>query len=194
MKVVGVIGSTGSGKSTFCRLIAKKTMLPIFDADRVVHQIYDQDKGVIFAIGQIVPFCVVCNKINRNLLRAALFKDKSILKKVEEVVHSAVYEKLIKNLKLYNRQQRRLVLLDIPLLFKIKAHLLCDEIVVIKCRKILLLQRRTNLRAKDCILHEELKIKGKGKTYNIKTIKITSGIGRLEMYKNYLQSTSYHPS
>ena len=49
MKVIGITGSIASGKSTVAQLIAKKKY-PLFNADNVVSNLYNNDKFINFLI------------------------------------------------------------------------------------------------------------------------------------------------
>ena len=44
--VIGITGSIGSGKSTIAKMFAEKGFA-LQDADKVVHEIYEQDKKTI---------------------------------------------------------------------------------------------------------------------------------------------------
>ena len=73
MKVIGITGSIGSGKSTVAQLIAKKKY-PLFSADRVVSELYKNNKFVKLLV----------KKFNLNDKKNIKRSIKLIVKRAEE--------------------------------------------------------------------------------------------------------------
>ena len=184
MKIVGITGPTASGKSSFSWLVKKCAPLcAVFDADKCVHRLYQNDKSVISKISQIAPGCLMQNSINRKFLFVQILKDRGLLEKIEYVVHAAVKEKIKDFLKFCRRSQIKLVVLDIPLLFKIDADVLCDKIVVVQASKMLLFQRRNNRCAKfgNAVVHDCINITKHRSKHKI--IHVRSGLEGYHLYK-----------
>ena len=92
MRLIGITGGIGAGKTEVLSFIRQHYLCKICLADEVAHIIQSpgQDcyekmvallgKGVLDADG----------RINKNRMAAQIFLDKSLLKKVNDIVHPAV--------------------------------------------------------------------------------------------------------
>ena len=81
---VAVTGGIGSGKSEVMKII-QTLGYPVFSADSVAHEIYD-DKEVLEKTAQEFPDCVVGHKVDRQKLADLVFCDESKRKKLERTV------------------------------------------------------------------------------------------------------------
>lgn len=131
MKVIGLTGSIAMGKSTAATMLARLGYAH-FDADAVVHALTGPGGK---ALAQIAAFAPQAVSIERGMDRKALgdlaFKDRSVLKQLEAVLHPLVYAENRRLLALWQRQRRRKVLLDIPLLLEGRGELRCDAVWVV---------------------------------------------------------------
>ncbi len=87
---VGVTGGIGSGKSTFCRLLAQKGV-PLYVADdeakRLMHCDMALRNALIAAFGSD---CYTSQGLNRQGLAAKVFGNPEALQRLNELVHPAV--------------------------------------------------------------------------------------------------------
>ncbi|MBN8544030.1 MAG: dephospho-CoA kinase [Alphaproteobacteria bacterium] len=127
MIVIGITGGIASGKSTIARMMAQRGITHV-DADVLVHGLM-KTPSVISEIAQIFPSAIKNGAVDRSALGAIVAKDKAALIALEMVLHPAVREAELAALKQSVRQNRRAVILDIPLLFESGAEALCDIVI-----------------------------------------------------------------
>jgi len=107
--VVGIVGEIGSGK-TFVGKIFKYYGYNVFNADKVVHNIYKKNK---FINQKILKFFKLNGKrVNIKDLTNVIIKNPSKLTKLNKIIHPEVKKKLLEFLK--KNKKKKLVVLDIP--------------------------------------------------------------------------------
>ena len=132
---IGLVGDIGSGKSH----IAKKFRYPVFNADNEVNKIYRTDKSCFFRLNKILPNYINSFPIKKiEILRAILAK-KSNLKKIIKIVHPKIKKKL--NIFLNKNKDKKIVILDIPLLLENKINKREDILVFVESKKKEILKR-----------------------------------------------------
>lgn len=88
--IVGLTGGIGSGKSTVAEIFTQLGV-PVYDADTKAKQLLDTDKELHQKLVQLLGDEVsTAGKINRQVMAAKIFADKSLLQKVNGLVHPAV--------------------------------------------------------------------------------------------------------
>ena len=89
MKVVGLTGSIGMGKSTTAAMFAA-CGAPVYDADAAVHELYALGGGAVEAIGAAFPEAVVAGAVDRARLSQIVVGHPDRLKQLETIVHPLV--------------------------------------------------------------------------------------------------------
>ncbi len=126
---IGLTGSISSGKTTACKLIAKKRG-PIFSADKTVKKLYLKKK-IQNKISKKLKFN---NKINfKKNLKNSLFNTKKTLQVLESIIHPLVRKEMFYFLK--KNKNRKFLFLEIPLLVESKLQRFFDVTIFIKSRK-----------------------------------------------------------
>ena len=123
---VGVLGTIGSGKS----FIAKLFKQPVFDADQEVKIIYRENKECFKNLKKKLPDFIKSFPIKKNELIKAINKDKRNLAKISSVVHPLVRKKM--KIFLRENKNKKMVILDIPLLIENKLNKKSDILLFIK--------------------------------------------------------------
>ena len=189
MIVLGLTGGIGSGKSTIARYFRQKN-IPVFDSDKEVNVLYlKKDKDLLRVIRKILGTkdIFAAKKINKKKLGDMVFNDLKKLSLLEKTIFKKLDRKRKEFLKKNIKQNKKIVVLDTPLLFENKINILCDYVITtrapIKKRIFRILKRpgMTNLKAKNIIakqMPEKKKQKlanfvvqtAKGKYYTKKSI------------------------
>jgi len=128
MLVLGLTGSIGMGKSTCAEMFAEMGV-PIFDADATVHRLYRGRAAPL--VEAAFPGTVVDGTVDRTRLGAEVFGKPAAIARLEGIVHPLVHETEIEFLKKAAEAGRRVVLLDIPLLFEVGGEDRVDVIVLV---------------------------------------------------------------
>jgi len=140
MKIVGLTGSIGTGKSTAARMLARFG-LPVHDADATVHAMFGRGGKAVAAIDAAFPGAVVDDAVDRAVLGRMVFGDRAALKRLEAIVHPLVRAAEQEFLRRQRRRRAPVVVLDIPLLFETGGERRCDVVVVVTCPRFLQAQR-----------------------------------------------------
>ncbi len=126
--VLGLTGSIGMGKSTVADMFAARGV-PVFDADAEVRRMQGPGGELVAAIERAFPGTTGAAGVDREKLGAAVFEDAEALARLEAIVHPAVHA--ARKAFLRRRAGRRLVLLDIPLLFEKGGAEEVDAVLVV---------------------------------------------------------------
>lgn len=156
MKIIGLTGSIGAGKTTVCEIF-KQIHLPVFEADHIVHQLFTQEKSLINNILKFFPQAVNNDQINRKVLGELVINDQQKLLKLEKIVHPFVKQELDKFLKNHQLNNSKTVMIEAPLLYEVGWHRFCDLVIVVSCFNHL--QRKRVLSRENMTFEKFLKLK-----------------------------------
>jgi dephospho-CoA kinase len=128
MRVLGLTGSIGMGKSTTAKLFAEAGV-PVYDADATVHMIYQGEAAP--AIEAAFPGTTVDGKVDRNRLSAQLVQDPAAIRRLEQIVHPMLRAYHQKFLEDAEQAGAPVVVVDVPLLFETGGEKRVDAVVVV---------------------------------------------------------------
>jgi dephospho-CoA kinase len=128
VRIIGLTGSIGMGKSTTAAMFRAKGV-PVHDADAAVHRLYRSD--AVVEIENAFPGIVTGGIVDRSALAGKVVGDDEALARLEGIVHPRVRKSEENFLSRSRAAGRRLVLLDIPLLLESGAQSRVDLIVVV---------------------------------------------------------------
>jgi dephospho-CoA kinase len=128
MRILGLTGSIGMGKSTTAKLFAEAGV-PVYDADVEVHQLYEGEAAP--AIEAAFPGTTVNGKVDRPKLSARVVHDPAAIKQLEQIVHPMLGASRKKFFADAEAAQAPVVVLDIPLLFETGGEKRVDAVVVV---------------------------------------------------------------
>tara|TARA_Y100000591_G_scaffold325560_1_gene346702 strand:+ start:62 stop:631 length:570 start_codon:yes stop_codon:yes gene_type:complete len=129
MRRIGILGDIGSGKS----YVANSFGYPVFNADQEVGKIYKKNKKVFLRLKKILPKYIYTYPINKYEITNAILSNKNNLKKIIKIVHFEVRKKM--RLFLRKNKNKKLVILDIPLLLESKLNKKNDILIFIDANK-----------------------------------------------------------
>jgi dephospho-CoA kinase len=128
MRIIGLTGSIGMGKSTTAAMFAARGV-PVHDADAVVHRLYAGE--AVAPLEAAFPGIAVDGVIDRARLAKRVVVDPQALSVLEAIVHPLVRENEQAFLRSRKAEGYRNVLLDIPLLFETGGAERTDVVVVV---------------------------------------------------------------
>jgi dephospho-CoA kinase len=128
MRILGLTGSIGMGKSTTAKLFAEAGV-PVYDADAAVHKIYVGEAAP--AIEAAFPGTTVEGRVDRAKLSAKVVHDPAAIKQLEQIVHPMLGASRKKFLADAERAGAPVVVMDIPLLFETGGEKRVDAVVVV---------------------------------------------------------------
>ena len=112
MKIIGILGDIGSGKS----FVAKKLGYPVFNADLEINKIYKKNLKCFKKLNKSFPRYIKSFPISKTELSNLILASRKNLKKIGHIVHPYV-QKNLKNF-LFKNKNKKIVTLDIPLLLE----------------------------------------------------------------------------
>ena len=131
MKVIGLTGGIGSGKSTVSQFLAELGAV-ILDADKVGHEAFKPDteawREVVAAFGRQI--LIASGDIDRRKLGEVVFGNPESLSRLNQIMHPRMYEMVKAQLEEYRRQGVEVVVLEAPLLVEAGWTSLVDEVWV----------------------------------------------------------------
>ncbi|MGE5475287.1 MAG: dephospho-CoA kinase [Bacteroidales bacterium] len=140
MKILGLTGSIGMGKSTAAAML-RRLGVPVHDADATVHRLLARGGAAVPAIAAAFPGVVENGAVNRQELGRRVFGQPAELRRLEAILHPLVRRAETEFLKCQRRRGTRLVVLDIPLLFETNGQRRCDAVAVVTAPAFLQEQR-----------------------------------------------------
>ena len=132
---IGILGDIGSGKS----YVAKNFGYPVFNADAEVGKLYKKDRKIFNKLKKTLPKYIYSFPINKNEITSAILANKSNLKKIISIVHVEIRKKM--NIFLKKNIDKKIVILDIPLLLENKINKKNDILIFIQSKKLDILKR-----------------------------------------------------
>jgi dephospho-CoA kinase len=130
MKVIGLTGGIGMGKSTAARSF-RRAGVQVFDADAAVHELQARGGRAVAPIAVAFPGAVRAGAVDREALRSAVLGNPDALRRLERIIHPLVRDMQRRFLARARRDRQRLVVLDIPLLFETRGDREFDLILVV---------------------------------------------------------------
>ena len=128
MKVVGLTGGIGSGKTTVAKLFAEQG-IPVFIADDEGKKLTDQDPEIRKQIRKLFGDQVYNdNKLDRGLIAAQVFADQEKLEALNAIIHPAV-AKRFENWK--QLQSAAYIIYEAAILFEKGGDKKCDLTILV---------------------------------------------------------------
>ncbi len=131
MKVIGLTGGIGSGKSTVSQFLAELGAV-ILDADRVGHEALKPDTDVWREVVAVFGRQVLTpgGNIDRARLGEIVFGKPESLSRLNQIMHPRMFDMVKAQLEGYRRQGVDVVVLEAPLLIEAGWTSLVDEVWV----------------------------------------------------------------
>lgn len=140
MKVLGLTGGIGMGKSTAAAAF-RRARIPVFDADAAVHRMQARGGRAVRTIGVAFPGTVRDGAVDRAALRQAVLGRPDALKRLEGILHPMVRQEEAEFVARARRHRKRAAVLDIPLLFETGGDRRVDEVIVVTAPPSVQMQR-----------------------------------------------------
>jgi len=142
MKVIGLTGGIGSGKSTVSQLLAELGAV-ILNADEMGHEAFKPDsegwRQVVAAFGRQI--LTPDDNIGRQKLGEVVFGNPESLSRLNQIMHPRIYDMVKAQLEEHRRQGTRAVVLEAPLLLEAGWTSLANEVWVTTAPEATVLQR-----------------------------------------------------
>jgi dephospho-CoA kinase len=115
--ILGLTGSIGMGKTAASNAF-KRLGIPVLSSDDLVHRLLAKGGRAVAAVASAFPKTYKEGAIDRSAMAQEVFGKPDRLAKLESILHPMVLEESARYVARQRRQRRRLVVLDIPLLYE----------------------------------------------------------------------------
>ena len=132
MKIIGITGGIGAGKSTVTKYLESKGFT-VIDADKIAHDIYKGNESLLEKIKENFGRDLVDKEGNLNrrelAVRAFETKEKKLL--LEELTHREILKRIEDEVNEADKLKAKEVFIDAILLFESGLSNGCDEVWVV---------------------------------------------------------------
>jgi dephospho-CoA kinase len=153
MKVLGLTGSIGMGKSTAANTF-RRLRIPVFDADAAVHRLQGRGGIAVRPIEAAFPGTTRDGRVDREALRRSVLGDPAALTRLERIVHPLVRRAEFAFLAAARRRGEPIAVLDIPLLLETGGRPRVDQVIVVSAPAAV---QRTRVLGRKGMTEERLK-------------------------------------
>ncbi|MFH1169282.1 MAG: dephospho-CoA kinase [Chloroflexota bacterium] len=162
MKVIGLTGGIGTGKSTVARFLAELGAVAI-DADKIGHEVLKPGspawQQVVAEFGKQIVF--PDRTIDRRRLGSIVFGDKAARDKLNRIIHPVIRDVVLSRLEEHRLKGTEVLVLEAPLLIEGGWVPLVDKVWVTIAPKAIVLKRlreRTGLSQQEALarIHSQL--------------------------------------
>ncbi len=128
MRIVGVTGGTGCGKTTFLSALERQGAL-VLDCDEVYHQLLESSDALLSEIEARFPGTVADGALQRKVLGEIVFHDPAALADLNAITHRYITRELCRRLRDHARAGGASAAIDAIALIESGLAELCDVIV-----------------------------------------------------------------
>lgn len=129
MKIIGITGGTGAGKSTVCDEL-KKHGAEIVDCDVIARQVVEKGQPALTEIAEVFgkEMLLPDGSLDRKKMGALVFSNKGELDKLNGITHRYIFDEMRR---IMSVSLSDVVVLDVPLLFQSDFPFNCDLTIAI---------------------------------------------------------------
>jgi dephospho-CoA kinase len=134
MKVCGLTGGVGMGKSTAAEFLRNRSV-KVVDADELSRQLVQPGKSALAEIQKVFGQKIISSdgRLRRDELAKIVFADSAARKKLEEILHPRIRERWLAQMETWRKENCPLAVVVIPLLFETHAESHFDKIICVVC-------------------------------------------------------------
>lgn len=141
MKYVGLTGGIGSGKTTVAKMFAELGV-PVYNSDDRAKQLMETSMTLKKEIKKLFgEEAYIDQRLNKTYISERVFTDKSLLSKLNSIVHPAVRADF---LAWSNRQKAAYVVQEAAIIFEIGSQDFYDKIILVTASENVRLERVMN--------------------------------------------------
>ena len=135
MKVIGLVGESGTGKSTVAAHLVNRGA-GLIDADRIAHEVLGDDPQVVRSVRDRFGDGVFTDgSVDRAKLAFVVFNDRDALVALGEILHPQVLERCRRKLSEFESRGVDLVVVDAALLLEVDVPFKLDFVVALRASR-----------------------------------------------------------
>ena len=134
MKVCGLTGGVGMGKSTAAQFLRERGA-QVVDTDEIARLLVQPGQAALEEIQVALGKRIIgsAGELKRAELAQIVFADANTRKKLEAILHPRIREKWLAQLEAWRDEEQPLAAVVIPLLFETRAESFFPKIICVAC-------------------------------------------------------------
>lgn len=134
MKLCGLTGGVGMGKSTAARFFQERGA-EIADTDELAREFVQPGQPALAEIQNVFGREIVSSdgSLRRDELAKIVFADPGARKRLEAILHPRIRKRWLAQIETWRAEKKPLAVVVIPLLFETEAEAQFDKIVCVAC-------------------------------------------------------------
>lgn len=130
MKIIGITGGIGSGKSEVLTYIGKNFDATVLQADEAAHLLMQPGQACYKPLFELLGpgFTDASGNFDRKKMSSVVFRDEKMRLKVNEIVHPSVKKYIRKAIEREEKQGTLFFFVEAALLIEDKYNEICDEL------------------------------------------------------------------
>lgn len=129
MKIIGVTGGVGAGKSTVLMYLTRQYKAKVMQADEIGHEVMEPGREAYQKILSVFGENILSEDgyIDRKALGHIVFSDQEKLKELNAIIHPAVKEEILRRLARAKEAGETYAVVEAALFLEEKYDAFCDE-------------------------------------------------------------------
>lgn len=152
MKIIGLVGTSGSGKTTIGEIFKREENVTIIDADKIAKKLSRKGSLYFKSIVECFGNYIIDEKgeLKRKELAEIIFEDEKKREELNKLTFIYVVDEIKRMISLSSTKE--IIIIDAPLLFESNLNKICDCVVGIIAPNEIKVQR---IMARDGITEEK---------------------------------------
>lgn len=127
MKVIGITGASGAGKSAFVELLG----LPVVDADKIARSVTEKGSECLKKLGISFGNDIILTdgSLDRKALAKKAFATAEKTALLNSITHPFIVEKMKNEIEIHRKNGENAVIVDAPQLFEANCEKFCDIVI-----------------------------------------------------------------
>ncbi len=133
MKIIGITGGTGAGKSSVCDEL-KRHGAEVVDCDKIARRVVEKGMPALAEIADVFGIDVLTDdgNLDRKKMGKIVFSDAESLEMLNRITHKHIFAEMEKQIE---GSCADIVVLDVPLLFQCDFPFKCDVTVAVTANR-----------------------------------------------------------
>lgn len=133
MRVIGITGPTGAGKSIVCGRLGDWDRITVIDCDRVARDVVRRGEHCLLDLAVEFSSAIVTKdgELDRRRLAGIVFRDRKKLRRMEGIMFPYILDRIRGETAKREAAGDRAVFLDAPTLYQSGADTLCEKVVAV---------------------------------------------------------------
>lgn len=130
MRIIGITGGIGTGKSTVLKVMKEQFGAYVVEADRLAHRLMEPGEAAYRKIVDTFGTKILRedHTIDRGVLGGIVFQDSEALGQLNSIVHPAVKEYILRDIQKRRKEETDYYVIEAALLIEDGYRSICDEL------------------------------------------------------------------